>query len=289
MVTYRKDTQAKMTRTLARFGGRAAIGLLALVLFACHKAPVSGPAAETPATPVSPLGYAKTSDDAQVSLTLPEPIKLYPDLHARLYSEAQAKLSAFMDQAHKDRSEQSADGFPVPAYYHNINWKLSAQSARLVSLYAEEEDFEGGAHPNSTFRTLLWDKSANAEIGTEHLFAAGTDMKPIDSFLCHQIEAERSKRAGTPVNQAASGFSCPKLLQSRLILIPSTLGGKVGAIDVLFAPYDIAPYAEGPFEIRIPQSQLKDVLSPEFANEFAGASVKAQALQDPDSVNDQAQ
>ncbi len=268
----------------------AALLCLALLsLGACHKKPKNERSPDKPPATVAPLGFAKTSDDAQVSLTLPEPIKLYPELHTRLYNDGQAKLSAFIEQAHKDRAEQSADGFPIPAYYQNINWKIAAQSTRLVSLYAEQEDFEGGAHPNSTFQTLLWDKSKNDLIATGHLFNTAADMKPVDAYLCHQIEAERSKRAGSPVSQSASGFTCPKLADSRLILIPSTLDGKVGAIDALFAPYDVGPYAEGPYEIRIPQSLLRDVIAPEFTDQFAGEPVKEAALQDPDSVHDKAE
>ena len=61
----------------------------------------------------------------------------------------------------------------------------------------------------------------------------------------------------------------------------STIKDKAGAVDALFAPYEVGPYVEGPYEIRVPQSQLRSVLSPEYADQFAGDPVKDTALADP--------
>lgn len=268
--------------------GLAAAALLAclLAVAGCHKTPEKSPAA---AGPPPPLGFAETNADAQVTLTLPDPIKQYPDLHARLYNEGKAALTAFLNQAHKDRAEASADGFDSPAYYRSINWKIAAQSSRFVSLYAEEDDFQGGAHPNSSFQTLLWDKTKNDLIPATTLFAPNANMAPVNTYLCHQIEAARARRTGAPVNQAESGFPCPNLQDSRLILIPSTINGKIGAIDGLYAPYEIGPYAEGPYEVRIPQAQLAGLINPAFADQFAGDAVKGDALPDPDADKDKAQ
>jgi len=264
--------------------------LLAGGIAACSRQPDSEQA-RTAAGPVSstnaPLGFARTNPDAQVTLSLPEPIKAYPELHERLYKDGETTLTAFLDQAKKDRAEQSADGFPVPAYYQKIEWKISAQSPRLLSLYAEQNDFEGGAHPNTSFRALLWDKDKNALIPTAELFSSDADLKGVDDYVCHQIEAQRSKRSGQPVNETASGFNCPKFSDSRLILVPSTQPGKIGAIDALYAPYDVGPYAEGPYEVRVPQSQLKGLIAPQYADQFAGDAIAETAFADPDANKDQ--
>ena len=180
--------------------------LLAGMISACSREPDSdrmkASAAKTVASN-APLGFARTSPDAQVTLSLPEPIKAYPELHERLYKDGETTLTAFLDQARKDRAEQSADGFPVPAYYQKIEWKISAQSPRLLSVYAEQNDFEGGAHPNTSFRALLWDKDKAALIPTAELFSSDADLKGVDDYVCHQIEAQRARRSGQPVNETA--------------------------------------------------------------------------------------
>ena len=262
------------------------LALAALVaLAACQKKPKEGAApANTPPATVAPLAFAKQDADAEVQLTLPEPIKLYPALHARLYNEGQATLTAFIDQAHRDRAQNSADGIEVPPYSHSITWQISAQSPRLVSLYAVEDDYQGGAHPNNTYQALLWDKSANDLVSTGKLFTPGADFRNIDTYVCKQIEAARSKRAGTPISQTGSGFSCPKFAESLLVLIPSLSEGKIGAIDALYGPYDVGSYAEGPYEIRVPQAMLTSILAPEYAGQFGGEPVKDPVLQDYDEA-----
>ncbi|CAM3220302.1 DUF3298 and DUF4163 domain-containing protein [Asticcacaulis taihuensis] len=271
-----------MTQSRRLLTGLALGALMAVT--ACHRAPKNDQTA-TPAAPSAPvpLTFANSNADAEVSLTLPEAIKLYPELHARLFTEAQTTLTAFMDQAHKDRAQNSADGIEEPPYYHSIVWKIAAQTPRLVSVFSEEDDYQGGAHPNHTIQTLLWDKTAKTAIDTKRLFRPGADFKAIDAYLCHQVEAERSKRAGEPISQSGSGFACPKFAESRLVLIPAAGGGTAGAIDALYAPYDVGPYAEGPYEIRVPQTMLGDVLAPEFSDQFGGDPVKDQALSDPDA------
>ncbi len=255
--------------------------LAVLALSGCDHKPKSQTAEDGKlAATVAPLVFAKTDADAAVTLSLPEPIKLYPELHSRLYSEGEKQLTDFLADAHKDRAQQSADGIEVPAYSHTIAWKISAQTPRLVSVFAQEDDFRGGAHPNSTFQTVLWDKAKKQQIAVSALFAPGADMKAVDAYVCHQIEAERSKRLSEPTTQAGSGFSCPAFVQSRMILVPSTIKDRAGAIDVLFAPYEVGPYVEGPYEIRVPQNQLKGVLSPDYADQFAGDPVKDNALPD---------
>ncbi|MBW8882199.1 MAG: DUF4163 domain-containing protein [Asticcacaulis sp.] len=266
-----------------------AVAVIALSLSACHKAPEKAEKTNAPPSTVAPMGFAKTDGDASVTLTLPEPIKLYPELHTLLYNEGEATLTKFMADARKDRSEQSADGFMVPAYSHSIAWKISAQSPRLVSLYAEENDFQGGAHPSQTFQALLWDKAKDELVPTGKLFTNGADMSGIDSFLCKQIETERSKRAGEPVSQADFGDGCPKFADAKLILIPSTVNGKVGAVDALFGPSEVGAYAEGPYEIRVPASLLADALNPDYADQFGGDAVADNALSTPDTGGDVAQ
>ena len=248
------------------------------LLDGCDRKPKPAAKTDRPPATVAPLAFAKNDADSSVTLTLPEPIKLFPELHTQLYNAGQQKLLDFMAQAHKGRAEEKAEGMDVPAYSQSIAWQISAQSPRLLSLYAEENDFSGGAHPTSSFQALLYDKVKKDLINTATLFASGADLKPIDDYVCHQIETERSKRLQEPTTQAGSGFSCPHVADSKLILIPSTLAGHIGAIDALYAPYEVGPYVEGPYEIRIPQSVLKPVLSSDFADQFGGDAVKDNAL-----------
>jgi len=268
-----------------------ALTLVAAMLGACspHQQQAGGGTTSSPATTAAALDFAQSNPDAQVSLHLPEGVKQYPVLHTRLYDEGRAALEAFIATAHKERGEESADGIQDPAYYHAITWKITAQSPRLVSLYATEDDFEGGAHPNTTFQSVLWDKQASAVVPVNKLIKANADLSGVDAYICRQVEAERSRRSGEPTTQAASGFGCPKFADSHIVLMASGISGKIGAVDALYAPYEVGSYAEGPYEIRVPQTLLNGLINPDYADQFAGDATGGNALPDPDSQSPPAQ
>lgn len=270
MTGHSRHSQALILIALALAAGA--------VLNGCHSKPKGEGQADKPPVTVAPLGFSHGDADAQVALSLPDGIKVYPTLHTQLYNEGEQTLKAFMAQAHKDRAQQKADGIDVPAYSHTITWKIAGQNPRLLSLFSEEDDYQGGAHPSNSFQVRLWDKRSNALVPVSSLLASGADLSAVDAYVCHQVEAERSKREGTPTTQANSGFSCPKFADSRLILIPAQTGDKFGAIDVLYAPYEVGPYSEGTFEIRVPQNLLKGAINPDYADQFGGEPVKDMAL-----------
>jgi len=198
-------------------------------------------------------------------------------------------LNTFVEDAHKGRAEEKANGFDAPSYYRNIKWNIAAQSDGVLSLFAVDDNYEGGAHPATTFQALLWDKTKNDLINTAQIFTPGADTSSVDTFICKQVEAARAKRVGQPVNQAQDGFPCPRITDSKLVLIPSTVQGKVGAVDVLFAPSEVGAYAEGPYEVRVPQAQLSGILSPDYAGQFAGEPAASADLLDSGDAGDKAQ
>ncbi|WP_343684456.1 DUF4163 domain-containing protein [Asticcacaulis sp.] len=234
---------------------------------------------DAPPVAAAPLEFAQTTPDAEVKLTFPEAIKAFAELHNRLFADGQSELTAFADQAAKDRKELTAAGSEPPPYFRAIKWTLPAQSEHLASLYAEQSEFTGGAHPNASYQTVLWDKTARQAIDARLLFAPNADLAAADAFLCRQIEAERSRRNQTPTTQTDTGFTCPRLIESHLALVPSTTAGKIGAIEALFAPYEVGPYAEGAYQIRVPQAVLRGLISPAYATDFAGEPVPAPAVQ----------
>lgn len=261
---------------LARYiGFGLVLAVIVAILFVTRKpTPVVEKGADAVPATVAPLGFAKVTGDAEVRLTLPEAIKNYPALHTKLYNEGEATLNAFAAQAITDHAEAIKDGFDFNPYFYTINWNIAADSATLLSLYAFESSFSGGAHPNHGYQTLLWDKTKKDLIPTTALFIQGADFKSIDGFVCQQIATARSKRLEAPVTQAESGFDCPKLLESRLILVPSDQSGKIAAIDVLYGPYEVGSYAEGDYQVRLPASLLSGILNPEFSKLFGGTPSK---------------
>jgi hypothetical protein len=70
-------------------------------------------------------------------------------------------------------------------------------------------------------------------------------------------------------------WSCPKAVSTPFVLAPSTTPGKAGGVIFLIGAYQIGPYSDGPYRIAVPQSVFRALLNPAYADEFAGAPVKA--------------
>lgn len=257
-----------MFRSRLKSGALWGLGLALIMvgLNACTK-PKPKPKADKPPATVAPLGYAMANTDASVTLTLPETIKIYPSLHTEIYSQGERDLRAFMLSAQKSHSELTQRGFAQPAFYKNIRWYIASQSTHLVSSYAEINTDEGGAHPNSEYQTILWDKKSKAPITNTEFFDPLVDITPLDAYLCITLESERTKRIGRRQNQ---GGNCPKIINGRIILIQSRLPDKLAAIDILYGPYEVGAYAEGPYFIRIPQNILKPFVNSIYRDDFEG-------------------
>lgn len=244
--------------------------LVSTAVTACQKKPDEAPKAEAKRESTAPLSYVHNTVDAEASLYFPESFKAHATLHETLSAQDQETLKAFANQAVTDRAQLANDGFEQPQYFRKIVWHLTAETAGLISTYSQIEEYAGGAHGNLAYHPVLWDKAADKPLDPQTLFAPDADLKPAETYLCRQIEAERSKRAQTPITQASSGFGCPKLKSAHFVLIPSTEAGKAAAIDVLFAPYEVGPYAEGTYQVRLPLNVIQDVIASAYAPQFGG-------------------
>jgi hypothetical protein len=242
-------------------------GLAALALAACHRKAAPPPAPKAP----EPLGYSQTTPDAAVQLTLDPEIGKRPGLRLRLYGEGVKDLTAFLAQAHNDRASLAAKGIPDAPYERRITWTLTAATPRLTSARESWFDYTGGAHPNHGWNGLLWDVAGDHPIARIDLFRPGADQGPLDAALCKAIRAAKAERQGAVrIGEDTGAWSCPKWADSNFVFAPSTAAGRIGGLEFLFDPYVLGPYAEGDYQVIVPQSAFHDALAPQYADDFAG-------------------
>ena len=263
------------------------IAAAATALAGCNRneaepAPAPLPAAEapaeiTPADAAAPMGFALTTEYAEVKLTLPEPIKPQTDLHARLYAEEVRRLRQFVEGAQADRSEAGNDP-AIGRYEKTITLTAAAETGKLVSLRREAFDFSGGAHPNTQTTGVLWDKALKQMVTPASLFRRGDDLTALDQALCAAINTAKKARPNTaPVALGARDWACPRAAATPFVLAPGTVDGKAGGLTFLIGPYQVGPYAEGGYQITLPLSQFRTLLAGAYADEFAGQPVAAPA------------
>jgi len=151
-------------------------------------------------------------------------------------------------------------------YEYDATYKpFTSANAKLISYEYDIYIDTGGAHPNGYFKTFAFDKSGN-EVKLADLFPPGSEyLQRLSDASLTQIKAQLTQRLGLPAqageDATASIFTegvAPRAENfSNFVIDADTL-------VILFPPYQVAAYAAGTFEVRIPLSQLSDVLQPEW-------------------------
>ena len=156
----------------------------------------------------------------------------------------------------------------------------SVVDGRYVSIVRTDYENTGGAHPNSSSDTILWDRSAGKRISIRPFFTETADngptLKAMRQGVIASLKAEKKKRgAGRHAMPAPSKRIEPKLLKiGPVSLAPSTEQGKSSGLTFHYSPYAVGSYAEGEYVAFVPWETLKPYLTPEGVRIFGGARPK---------------
>ncbi|CAN5115619.1 hypothetical protein BH10PSE2_BH10PSE2_30610 [soil metagenome] len=266
--------------SVARLPGHLVLAVAAasLALASCNRDKPAAPPARPPVTPAvvtpaaagAPFDYKSADTYADVSLKLPDGVKGQPGLHAALYAAAVRDLKTFAEGAQADRTEAGGDGGQQP-YEKTITFDPPVETGKLLSLAREDYEFTGGAHGMTNYGGVIWDKAMKRELQPAALFKT-TNLTPLDIALCAAINAEKKKRdpSAKAIGLSGGDWTCPKASDTPFVLAAGTTSGKAGGLTFLIGPYQVGSYAEGTFQVTVPQATIRDLLSPAYADEFAG-------------------
>ncbi len=137
-------------------------------------------------------------------------------------------------------------------YALEVGWEVAADLPRFLSLREGRYVYTGGAHGNSDFGSLVWDREAEQAIDPATMF---TSLDALELALrepyCAGLDVERRERLGEGYVSAGDAFvNCPSLAE--LTLVPSSSDGETfDQIDLMAAPYVAGSYAEGPYVVTL--------------------------------------
>jgi len=242
------------------------------------KAPATSSNADalvTPADAAAPPGYEAKTQYADISLTLPDELKAHPDLHARLYAEEVRRLRQFAEGAQGELTEAGAPSGDRK-YENTVTLEAVAETPKLFSLKRTSFDYSGGAHPNTLTSGILWDKALKRQIGLADLFRKGADLTALDQALCSGLNTAKRARVpdGASITFDSKPFACPRVAATPFVLAPGAAPGKAAGLTFLIGPYQAGSYAEGPYEITVPSTVFRSLLTIGYADEF-GAQTTA--------------
>ncbi|WP_430650256.1 PdaC/SigV domain-containing protein [Bradyrhizobium lablabi] len=214
----------------------------------------------------------------EASIFLDAGIKAEPALAANCLAEGKAWATKNKADADKER-KQDPDLFRNAWSYERKYETRSVVDGRYISIIRADYEYTGGAHPNSSSDTILWDKSAGKRISIRPFFNETADngptMKAMRQGVIASLEAEKKKRGADGTDASAIEGIEPKLLKiGPVALAPSTEQGKSSGLNFYYAPYAVGSYAEGEYIAFVPWETLKPYLTPEGARIFGGAQPK---------------
>ena len=160
-------------------------------------------------------------------------------------------LASMLDDSEKARLEQTGRKYEFAIEYKKFEG--SGFTSYEFDVYVDT----GGAHPNGYYKTLVIKGGEKVELAD--LFLPGVRyLDRLSTASFEQVSSELERRTGSPLtvdmeDTVRLGTSpSPEALQNFLI--------DGNELVILFPPYQVAAYAAGSFEARIPLSQLQDIL-----------------------------
>lgn len=259
-------------------------GLLLLLALAGCEAPSGGkaeapaqapqvrnspPEAEAPQPAASSV--AEATADYEFNYSWPAEVTAHPELARSLAAERDAALAQLKQDTRAERAAAQADGFEFRPHGLHMRWLRAADLPRWLSLSAEISAYTGGAHPNSGFTSLIWDKRAGRRLQPLELFqSAGAFDAAVRETFCDKLDAERAERRGAPVNRASGdGFDECITPSEQTLVLGSGNGRTFDRMTILIGPYAAGPYAEGSYEIDLPvTAAVLNAVKPELRTEF---------------------
>jgi len=170
-----------------------------------------------------------------------------------LEKEALDLQSELAVQAEEYAANGDKYGYPVWPYELVTRYQPGDQNEKMLSFTIDYYQYTGGAHGMTVRRAYNIDQSTGQELALKDLFIDNYDYANIiDEEIGRRIAADESGMYFEDPN----GFNGISENQNYYL--------QNGNLVIYFGQYEIAPYAAGILEFRIPLSSLQDGLKTEL-------------------------
>lgn len=169
-----------------------------------------------------------------------------------------------------------------PQYFHphalDTHWRLSFDSTRIISLSAETYWDGGGAHPNTSFASLVWDKGTSKPVPINALFAKGKSKAGLQAVAQYAMRAWQkiyTKRSGQRPDanmqeMAKDGIQPDAQHLATYVLTHAKGETRANGILLLYGAGEVWPHVVGNFLIPVPARVFARDLAPAWKATFKG-------------------
>ena len=221
------------------------------------------------AAAAEPVKVERNSKTLEFSYSWPADAAAIPALDRRIRLQMAKDFQQARSDALENLSASRQNHFEFHQSYFSLKWVTAGKSSRLLSLQSETDSFAGGAHPNSSYNSLLWERRQNRPTSVAALFArAGDFMGVTRAAYCRALDAERLKRREG--EKLGGEFDeCPKYSDLAIAPVDRNRNGRFDRLAFVASPYVAGPYVEGEYEIILPvTARLIAALKPEYRSSF---------------------
>lgn len=216
-----------------------------------------------------PVKIERKSAALDFNYEWPSEAAAVPALRQNFRSEAEKAYQEALGIAREGEKAAKEAKRPYDPQFYSKKWTTAGETPRLLSLRYELGWFSGGAHPNTSFGALLWDRRASRATSVDALFLRSNALGALTrARYCAALDAERRKRRE---GEKLGGMfdQCPRFSDLAVAPVDRNKNGRFETITFVASPYTAGPYVEGQYEISLPvTSQLIAAIRPEYRNSF---------------------
>ena len=165
----------------------------------------------------------------------------------------------------------------VPQFFHpyalDTQWRVTFESADVLSVSGYSFIDQGGAHPNAGFDSIVWDKTAGRAVPLDELFAKGqapAAIKAIAASARATFIAWANKQGDEPIDPAMAdeGIGKDSAHLGHYALTHDKGALKANGIVLLYGAGEAWAHVMGDVKLAVPVGVFRKYLAPRWAAEF---------------------
>jgi hypothetical protein len=149
----------------------------------------------------------------------------------------------------------------IAAWSFNRQFSVLKNTPTLFTVSHYERSYAGGAHPNSFRHFHHFNPKTGELLFLLDFFKEGY-RKKLTAIAEKKFRKQLNISPNTSLEDEGFWFS------NKVFELTENFWFKDNAIHFLYNPYEVASYAVGPIEVKIPYSEIEDLLKPEILEEL---------------------
>ncbi len=140
-------------------------------------------------------------------------------------------------------------------WYFEYTMRLASETSKLITIEASNNSYLGGAHPNYYTEFFNLSKETGDTVSLSDIFVKGFEV-PLNKLIDAKYRELKGLKPGDNLQEKGELFD-NKIEFNYNFSVESD-----GSVMFFYNNYEIAPYAAGPFEVKLSKQELAPITNP---------------------------